>query len=145
MNKGDKIKEGLKIKDKIQKVLLKKAMNFAELVKYFDIDKKSMKNYLMSLKAQNVIVHYPGDMDKHINIRRYVGVPNKPMFSDLIKEQYKLRRLGSSKAKEKKEREKIVSTDKMTVTVISCNDYHTRGSHSKQSAWIGTTFGTMDY
>ena len=146
MDKSQKTKEGYAIKDKIQKTLLKKPMTFSEICKYFNIDSKTMQNYMVALKNQNVVTYHHADMDKYVNFRRYIGVPNRPLFSELIKEQLEMRRLGSINAKLKKKNELEASKNSTAkVTTVTCNDYHTRGSHSKQSAWIGTTFGTMDY
>jgi hypothetical protein len=105
-----------------------------------------MQNYMSALKNQNVITHYHADNERPMNVRRYIGVPNRPLFSELIKKQLEARQLASINAKLKKKKEKEASKNSTAnVTTVTCNDYHTKGSPHKQCAWIGTTFGTMDY
>lgn len=145
MSKSEKTKQGWIIKDAIQQLLLTTPMRFNEIMLHFDLPLPAVKNYIASLKTQNLIMHHPEDMTKHISSRRYIAIEGMPIFSDIIKEALKARKEGAAVARKKREVVYANLKEKDYITIVSADDYHTRGSQEKRCAWIGTTFGTMEY
>ena len=143
--KGEKTKAGWVIKDAIQQLLLTTPLRFNEIMLHFDVEPSSMKNYIASLKVQKLIKHHPDDMTKHISFRRYIAIPDMPIFSNIIKESLALRKLGAFKSREKRNEIYLDAKSKDYVTLVTADDYHTKGSQEKRCAWIGSTFGTMEY
>lgn len=143
--KSEKTMQGLKIKDAIQQLLLTTPMKYGELMLHFDVAPQAMKNYLASLKLQELIKYHPDDMNKHISSRRLVAIPDMPTFSEVIEEAWNKRKQGAAVAREKRNAIVEKTKEKDYITVITADDYHTKGSQEKRSAWIGTTFGTMEY
>lgn len=137
--------QGLKIKDAIQQLLLTTPMKYGELMLHFDVKPQAMKNYLASLKVQELIKYHPDDMNNHISSRRLIAVPNMPLFSEVIEEAWNKRKQGAAVARAKRNAIAAEKKEKSYLTVVSADDYHTKGSQEKRCAWIGTTFGTMEY
>lgn len=143
--KGEKTLQGMIIKDAIQKLLLTTPMKYTELMLYFNVEPQTMKNYLTSLKLQNLIEFYPGDLKNHISNRRYIAKPNMPTFSELIEEAWNKRKQGAALARAKRNAVTEKAESKPYIKVVSSDDYHTKGNQHKQCSWVGTTFGTMEY
>ena len=143
--KGDKTKQGWVIKDAIQQMLLKTPMRFNEIMLHFELEPTAMKNYIASLKLQSLIRHHPDDMSKHISFRRYIAIEGMPIFSDIIQKSLSARKEGAAAARVKRAEIYNQYKEKDYVTIVSMDDYHTKGTYEKRSAWIGSTFGTMEY
>lgn len=145
MSKGEKTMQGLKVKDAIQQLLLTTPMRYGELMLHFDVSPQTMKNYLASLKLQELIKYHPDDMNNHVSNRRLIAVPGMPMFSLVIQEAWEKRKQGAAVARAKRNAVVAETKEKDYVTIITADDYHTKGSQEKRCSWIGTTFGTMEY
>lgn len=143
--KSEKTMQGLIHKDKIQEMLAEKPMTFNELFLSFDVPLQSMKNYIASLKLQKIIDYHPDDVANRVLRMRYIAVEGMPKFSLIIQEAWEKRKKGASVARAKRQAVVEEVKGKDYIRVISADDYHTKGSHQKTSAWIGTTLGTMEY
>lgn len=143
ITKKEKTQAGLAIKDAIQQLLLNQPMRFNEIMLHFAVEPSSMKNYIASLKVQQLIAHHPDDMNKHISFRRYIAIPDMPVFSDIIKESLALRKIGAFKSRQKRDMLYLETKNKSHITTVSINDYHTKGTHEKRSSWISSTLGSI--
>ena len=143
--KGDKTRQGWIVKDAIQQLLLTTPLRFNEIMLHFDVEPQVMKNYIASLKAQNLIKHHPDDFTKHISFRRYIAIEGMAVFSDIIQKALAARKEGALAARSRRAQIAANYKEKDYITIVSVDDYHTKGTHEKRSAWIGSTFGTMEY
>jgi len=117
-------------RNEILKLLRKQPMTYLEIRKYFNLDKSQINNYLASLKKYNLI-EYQKEYDQQKN-QKYVALDFTHEYSDFVNTY-------------KKEVKISVEFNPIASVKVSSNDYHTKGSHQKRSAWIGTTLGTMEY
>lgn len=105
-------------------------MTYAQLLEYTGLPKKTLTNHLKALKKFGFI-HLDG---QHGSPQRYYSAINMTDDYDSV-----------MKITKKKNPYKRITFDPNAAMKVTCNDYHTKGSKIKRSAWIGTTFGTMEY
>jgi DNA-binding transcriptional regulator GbsR (MarR family) len=117
-------------RNEILKLLRKQPMTYLEIRKYFNLDKSQINNYLASLKKYGLI-EYQKEYDQQKN-QKYIALDFIHEYSDFVNTY-------------KKEVKPGIEFSPLASMKISSNDYHTKGSQEKRSAWIGTTLGTMEY
>lgn len=120
---------GYEIKNMIMERLRLVKMTYQEISDYTGLKNKDLTNHLQALRKIRFIrmESLPG------RINYYHAINMTDNYEDVIKQNI-----------HKKKKEEIEFSPYATMKVTT-NDYHTKGSSEKQSAWIGTTFGTMEY
>jgi len=121
---------GYEIKNMIMERLRLVKMTYQEISNYTGLKNKYLTNHLQALRKARFIKmeSLPG------RINYYHAINMEDNYEYVIKKS----------AEEKRKKEMPTFSDKATMKVSS-NDYHTKGSSEKQSVWIGSTFGTMEY
>jgi transcription initiation factor IIE alpha subunit len=117
-------------RNEILKLLRKEPLTYVEIKNHFKLEKQQINNYLASLKKYKLI-EYRKEYDQQKN-QKYVALDFIHEYSDFVNTY-------------KKEVKETVEFNPMASVKVSSNDYHTKGSHQKRSAWVGTTLGTMEY
>ena len=105
-------------------------MTYAQLLEYTGLPKKTLTNHLEALKKFGFI-HLDG---QHGSPQRYYSAINMTDDYESV----------MKKSRQKRVIEEMPISPYAT-KVVTCNDYHTKGSKEKRSAWVGSTFGTMEY
>jgi DNA-binding transcriptional ArsR family regulator len=121
---------GYEIKNMIMDRLRLSIMTYQEICAYTGLTNEVMTNHLQALRRARFVEMIPGTG----RINYYKAINKKDKYEDVIKKS----------AEEKRKKEMPTFSDKATMKVTS-NDYHTKGSSEKKCAWIGSTFGTMEY
>ena len=117
-------------RNEILKLLRKEPLTYVQIKNHFKLEKQQINNYLASLKKYKLI-EYRKEYDQQKN-QKYVALDFIHEYSDFVNTY-------------KKEVKETIEFNPIASVKVSSNDYHTKGSHQKRSAWVGTTLGTMEY
>lgn len=117
-------------KNEVLNALREQPLYFYDLLDMFNLEHRVLTNYLTSLKRFSLIHFNPADMEKAHNKRRWVAVPNAPTYHEALE----LAKKVPGKKYAEKQDGSIPGA-----TVIYANDYHTKGTSHKLSAWSGYT------
>jgi metal-sulfur cluster biosynthetic enzyme len=126
-----------KIKDEIQAALMQVPMTPKEIQMKFKLDKAETVNYITSLKKQNLIAWHEDFNTGTVRNRKYIAFYGKPKFSEIIEQRMSegqkiVARKNSEKAEVRHEAKKNPHA-----TIITVNDYHTKGNVSHKHEWRG--------
>lgn len=118
-------------KEALLTYIRKQPVTYSELLLHFKVTPNQLTNNLNALKKAKLVKI---DQDFKGRFKPYIAIDLETSYQDWWEEQA---------AKRKEYRDNAISP--YATYVGTADDYHTKGSREKQCAWIGTTFGTMDY
>lgn len=141
INFSEEYKQQIREKEILLNLIKARPMTTTDLRIETEFDDEKVWRYLISLKYYKLVAQQTAAEQKNRLLRQYYAISDSSFeqaLTDSMRESYE-RRVQTRLASEARKRELKEKKAIAGVTVVTCNDYHSRGNRSNVNPWTGYT------